>query len=82
MTTRPYVYRIRVLSHLDKHWRRDPVVRMRHGRDTEKRAVTSLDIQVADQAELVGVLGDLCGLGMQVTYMRLLRGAGDQQVAG
>jgi hypothetical protein len=68
-------YRVRLKSHLDSGWLSDfPVVTMTAGYDTAKAPVTTLVVGVQDQAELMGMLMELHGMGLALLSVQALAG--------
>ncbi|MCS6847594.1 MAG: hypothetical protein RMN52_07770 [Anaerolineae bacterium] len=66
-------YRVRVKSHLDSGWLSNfPVVTMTAGYDASKAPVTTLVVGVQDQAELMGLLMELHGMGLTLLSVQAL----------
>lgn len=66
-------YRIRLKSHLDSSWLSHfPIVRMTAGYNAAKAPVTTLVVGVQDQAELMGMLMELHGMGLDLLSVQAL----------
>lgn len=66
-------YRVRLKSHLDSGWLSHfPVVTMTAGYDAAKTPVTTLVVGVQDQAELMGLLMELHGMGLALLSVQAL----------
>jgi hypothetical protein len=66
-------YRVRVRTHLDSSWLSEfPVVRLAAGYDSHRQPVTTMIVSVRDQAELMGMLMELHGMGLSVLSMQVL----------
>jgi hypothetical protein len=66
-------YRVRLRSHLNSSWLSSfPVVRMTAGYDTAHKPVTMLIVSMSDQAELMGMLMELHGLGLTLLSVQTI----------
>jgi hypothetical protein len=68
-------YRIKLRTHLDAGWLSHfPVVTLTAGYDAAKTPVTMLVVGVQDQAELMGMLMELHGMGLALLSVQTLAG--------
>lgn len=57
-------YRVQVRSRLDPGWLEDyPLVTSSTAHDQDRRPMTTLVLQVIDQAHLMGILNEIHGMG-------------------
>jgi hypothetical protein len=71
---KPQTYRICVESHLSPDWLGMPgVVTMRAGYDAAGWPTTSLLLEVADRAQMFGILSEMHDLNLTLLSMELVR---------
>lgn len=66
-------YRVILRTYLDRSWLTVlPTAAFDTDLDTTGRPITMLDLTVADQAELIGLLNEMHGLGLQLVAITAL----------
>lgn len=66
-------YRVKLRSHLDASWLAHlHVTRLAAGYDAARMPVTTLTVNVTDQADLIDLLAQLHGMGLSLLSVQLL----------
>ena len=70
----PQTYRVCIASHLSPDWLAMPsVVNLTIGYDSAGRPITTLNVEVVDQSQFIGVLNEMHGVNLSLLSVDLLR---------
>ena len=71
---KPQTYRVCIASHLSPDWLAMPsVVNLTIGHDSAGRPVTTLNVEVVDQSQFIGVLNEIHGINLSLLSVELVR---------
>jgi len=71
---KPQAYRVCIASHLSPDWLEMPgVVNLTTGYDSTGRPITTLNVEVVDQSQFIGVLNEIHGINLSLLSVELVR---------
>ena len=71
---KPQTYRVCIASHLSPDWLAMPaIVNLTTGYDSAGRPITTLNLEVVDQSQFIGVLNEIHGINLSLLSVELVR---------